>query len=79
MKNNLKQFRKEAGLTTQQLVDRCNRSQSGINHTEIRNKSPRLDTAYLIAKALDKSVYDIWPDNTKIETETITIRRVVIK
>ncbi|WP_068672261.1 helix-turn-helix transcriptional regulator [Oceanobacillus sp. Castelsardo] len=29
----------------------------------IRGTAPQLDKAYLIADALNKSVYDIWPPN----------------
>ena len=77
MTNNLKKFRNEAGLSLQGLGDLCCRSKAQLHQLEKSESYCRLDTAYLIAKVLDKSVYDIWPDNTKIVEEKIIVRRVV--
>ena len=76
MKNNLKELRNAAGLSLQKLGDMCRRSKVQIHTLEKGTSLPRLDTAYMIAKVLDKSVYDIWPDGTKIVEETIIVRRV---
>jgi len=76
MKNKLKECRKNAGLSLQKLGDMCQRSKAQLWQLEKSESFPRLDTAYMIAKVLDKSVYDIWPDGTKIVEETIIVRRV---
>lgn len=77
MKNNLKKFREEAELSLSDLGYRCGRSKSQLHQLENSNTYPRLDTAYLISKTLDKTVYEIWPEKVKIIEETIVIRRVV--
>lgn len=76
MKNNLKQLRKAAGFSLQQLGDMCGKSKVAIHHLEKDVANPTLKTAYGIALVLDISVTDIWPNNLKIITETITIRRI---
>lgn len=78
MKNNLKQIRKKAKLTLDELAKACNTSKSSIHGIEDQNgTAPKITTAYAIAKVLNKSVYDIWPDETKIVEETFTVRTVV--
>ena len=80
MKSNLKQFRTEAGYTLQTIGDMCGISKSHMHDLEKESgSSPKLTTAYAIAKVLDKSVYEIWPDETEIIVETVTIRRVIEK
>lgn len=78
MKNNLKQARQDAGLTLQSLGDACGLSKSHLHDLEKETGSaPKLPTAYAIACVLGKSVYDIWPDETKVVEKTIVVRRVV--
>lgn len=78
MKSNLKQARLDAGLTLQGLGDACRLSKSHIHDLEKETGSaPTLPTAYVIACVLGKSVYDIWPDETKVVEETIVVRRIV--
>jgi len=78
LKNNLKKFRNKAGLSLQKLGDMCQRSKAQLHQLESDDANPTLKTAFMIAKVLDKSVYDIWPDKTKIVEEKIIVRRVVI-
>ena len=75
--NKLKEFRTDAELSLQKLGDMCGRSKAQLHELEKEGANPTLKTAYMVAKVLDKSVYDIWPDNTKIIEETIVVRRVV--
>lgn len=78
MKSNLKQFRQDAGLTLQGLGDMCGVSKPHLHDLEKETGSaPKITTAYAIAKVLDKTVYDIWPDTTEVVEETIVVRRVV--
>jgi len=79
MKNNLKNIRKEAGLTMRGLGDTTGITASYICDLERGSSIPTLKKAYLLANVLNKSVYDIWPDTTEIIEETVTIRRCVIK
>ena len=78
MKNNLKQIRKEAGLTLDELGGMCGVSKSHIHGLEKEDGSaPNITTAYIISCVLGKTVYEIWPDETKVVEETIVVRRVV--
>jgi len=76
MKNNLKKFRTEAGLSLQKLGDACGITKVHIWELQKDKYNPTLKTAYGIANVLDKTVYDIWPDKTKVEEVTTTVRRV---
>lgn len=78
MNSNLKQFRRDAGLTLQGLGDMCGLSKSHLHDLEKEAGSqPKITTAYAIACVLGKSVYDIWPDETEVVEKTIVVRRVV--
>ena len=64
MKNNLKRFRKEAGLTIQQLGDKAGVSKSQICDLQNDEANPTIRTAAKIAKALgiDRAeIFIIWP------------------
>jgi len=76
MDNCLKQLRNDAGHTLQSLGDMCGISKAHMHDLENGRSCPTLRTAYAISKVLDKSVYQIWFDKTKVVEETITIRRV---
>jgi len=67
MINNLKQARKDANLSLQALGDMCGISKSHMHELEKdAGSTPTLTTVYSIAKALNKSVYDIWPAPSEI-------------
>lgn len=76
MENHLKRYRKNAGLSLQELAEMYGGTKSHCWALEKGTSVPTITTAYAIAKVLDKTVYMIWPDKTKIVTETIKIRRV---
>jgi len=78
MNNNLKTFRESAKLTLQELADMYGGTKSHCWALEKGTSAPTLPTAYAIAKVLGRSVYMIWPDETKIIEETVTVRRVVL-
>lgn len=78
MNNNLKTLREAAGLSLQALGDMCGRSKGQVWELEKESANPTIKTAYAVAKVLGISVYDIWPDQTKIIEEIITVRRVVM-
>ena len=77
MQNNLKLYRKQANLSLQELADMYGGTKSHCWALEKGTSAPTLPTAYAIACVLDMTVYEIWPDKTKIVTETVTIRKVV--
>mgnify|MGYP001953264128 CR=1 FL=1 len=78
MKSNLKKIRQDAGLTLEGLGDMCGLSKSHLHDLEkATGSAPKITTAYAIACVLGKSVYDIWPDETKVVEETIVVRRIV--
>lgn len=60
MKSNLKQIRKEAGLTLQQLADITGVSKSRLHGLERDTQNPSLETACIIARSLDNDVFSIW-------------------
>jgi len=67
MKNNLKKFREESALSLEELGAICDRSTDNLYHYEKKDGwPPVLTTAYAIAKVLDKTVYEVWPDHTEI-------------
>jgi DNA-binding XRE family transcriptional regulator len=65
-----------AGLSLQELADMYGGTKSHCWTLEEDRSSPTLATAYAIAKVLDKTVYDIWPDETEIVEETIIVRKI---
>lgn len=73
---NLRQIRKDRGLSIAKLADMCGSYAANLYNLEVGKALPNLATAYTIAKVLDLTVYDIWPDNTEVVEEKITIRRV---
>lgn len=77
MKSNLKIFRAEEKLTLQGLGDMCGISKAHMHDLEKETGStPKLSTAYSLAKVLGKSVYEIWPDTTEVVEEVIIVRRI---
>jgi DNA-binding XRE family transcriptional regulator len=63
MKNNLKKFRKKAKWSLQDLGDICGVTRAALSLLERGDReSPKLNTAYAIAKAFNVSVYEIWPE-----------------
>ena len=56
---NIKQRRKELGLTQQQLADKMNISLNFMGKIELAFSKPSLDTLIEIAKALDTSVSNL--------------------
>jgi len=77
MDNNLKQLREQCGFSLQELADMYGGSKANYWALENGKSSPTLTTAYSIACVFDVSVYEIWPDNTKIVEETKVVRKVV--
>jgi len=77
--NNLKSLREDAGLTLQALADMYGGTKSHCWALEAGSSMPTLTTAYAICGVLDKSVYDVWPDETVIVEEIIKTNRIVTK
>lgn len=77
MKSNLKRLRQDSGFTLQGLGDMCGISKAHLHDLEKETGSaPKITTAYAIAKVLNKSVYEVWPDTTEVVEETIIVRRI---
>lgn len=76
MKNKLKEKRERNNMTLQELADMYGGTKSHLWALEKGTSTPTLSTAYAIAKVLNYSVYQIWPDTTEIVEETIVVRRV---
>lgn len=60
---NLRELRRQRGLTQAELAQRADVHQTTISDIEIGGvKNPTLDVARRIAKALDVSVDELFPD-----------------
>jgi DNA-binding XRE family transcriptional regulator len=70
MKNNVKTFREEQGLSLSELA-----MASGLSITTIQRMEtgdcPTLITAYSISKILGKNIYHIWPNELKVIKKTV--------
>ena len=64
---NIKRIRKEKGLTQKQLAEMLGVTQQMIGTYENNKRTPKLDTALKIAKALDVDVLDLLGLNVNID------------
>lgn len=63
MGNNIKKFRKQKGLSLQELSQMCSLSVSYLSHLEIGTReNPSYSAMTRICKALDKNISDIFMD-----------------
>ena len=62
--NNLKELRKQAGLTLQEVADKACTSKSHIFGIENNGSEPSVYLAYRIAKAVKKPVIKVFPEDT---------------
>ena len=76
MKCNIKEFRKESGFSLRAMGEMCRISFTHLSQMEQGKSLPRIDTAYRVARILDKSIFEIWPDETEIVREEVTVIRV---
>jgi len=76
MRNNLKKFRNEVNITLQEFADMYGGTKANCWNLEENRSNPTLLTAYAIAKILNKTVYEIWPDETEVIEETTIVRRI---
>ena len=60
MQNRIREYRKRQGLTQLELAVRAKVGRSSISEIERGLRLPYIDTAFLIAYALDSSVEDIF-------------------
>lgn len=79
MANNLKALRKANRMSLEELGDAVNSSKSYMWELEREKSNPSLQLAYKVARVLDVSVYDIWPDETEVVEEIIIVRRAIKK
>jgi len=77
VRNNLAKIRASEGMSLQDLANVCGVTKNAIHRLEHEQNNPKLTTAYALANIFQMSVYDIFPDDTKIVEKTITVRRVV--
>ena len=60
MKNNIKELRKNKGISQEILAKKCNVTRQTINAIENNKYDPSLNLAFNIAKILNKKVDDIF-------------------
>lgn len=76
MEGNLKQLREAAGLSLSAIGEMCGKTKATMHALEKDTANPTLTTAYSIARVLDKSVYEIWPNVLEFTEEIKTIRKI---
>lgn len=64
----LKQARKNAKMTQQQLAEKCKTKDSAIRRLENSNIEPRFDTALKLASALGIEVWELY-ENVSLHTD----------
>ena len=64
----LRQCRKAAGLTQEDLAEICKTTKQNISRYETSQREPQLDTAAVIANALGVSLEYLWNGKEKVET-----------
>jgi len=67
--DNIKQIRKEKGISQEKLAEACNTATSYIGLMEIYKNVPKLSTIERIAKALDVDPLTFFKDQNKISLE----------
>lgn len=63
----LRQCRKAAGMTQEDLAEICNTTKQNISRYETSQREPQLDTAAVIASALGVSLEYLWKGKEKDE------------
>ena len=76
MKTKLKELRKQAGLSLEEIAKQCGTSRGHVHCLEGERGNPSLKLAYKIAAFLGVPVQEIWPDETEVIEETIIVRRL---
>lgn len=61
-KNRLKEIIASRGIKQAWLAERAGMSNQGVSELVNERRAPSLDTARRIARALDLSTEDIWPE-----------------
>jgi len=67
--DNIKQIRKEKGISQEKLAEACNTATSYIGLMEIYRNVPKLSTIERIAKALDVDPLTFFKDQNNISLE----------
>ena len=62
MKNNLAMVRSELNLSLRELAKRSGVSWTHIAKIESGERTPTVPVAYALCKAINKSIYEIFPD-----------------
>ena len=74
MKTEILKFREEAGLSLQELADLVGVSKPHVWELEKKGGNPSIATAYKLEKALNCSVYDLFPNQFERVNATTTAR-----
>lgn len=62
MRNNLFSMRSENKMSLTQLSEVCEVSRSHLSKIENGNRDPTVPVAYRICRALNKNIYEVFPD-----------------
>ena len=71
---NMKNYRKQSGLTQEKLAEMCNTDPCYIRQIEIGRRFPSLKYIERIAEALNISPYRLFYDETNSENDEILLR-----
>lgn len=73
--NNVKKYRKELGLTLEELAIRAGTAKSYVWEVEQKHSlSISIGKAYSISKVLCRTVYEVFPDSQEYKEETVTLQ-----
>ncbi len=67
--SNIKRYRKVINMTSIELGEKSDTSQSTISDIERGTRSPQIDTLIKICEALGVTLYDVLPENLKPSSE----------
>ena len=74
--NNLKHYRKLAGMTLDDVANFAASSKSNIWEVENNKTIPGVQMAYRIAAAVNQPIEEVFPDQNEYIEETVTTVRV---
>lgn len=67
---NIKKYRKEKGITQEDLAKKCDLSKNGLWNYENGKREPNIDTLNKIARALDVTIHDLIGPNTMLKMDS---------
>jgi DNA-binding XRE family transcriptional regulator len=74
----LKKHREKNNMTQDELSKACGYASNPVAQWESGARIPSIENAYKVAAVLDVRIYEIWRDDTRVLTELVEVKKVVI-